>query len=61
MTGQTAGPIGIEIVCGHSGVAGGCLRLKKSIIIFSSFKKKKISRATPGSSVCYNLKVESRH
>ena len=29
-----------EIFCGHSGVAGGCFRQKKSIIFLKTFLKK---------------------
>ena len=47
IAGQTAGPNGLKFFCGHSWVAGGCLRLKGSnFVVFK--KKKKFSRATPG-------------
>ena len=35
MAGQTAGLNGLKFFCGHSWVAGWCLRLKKSEIFFS--------------------------
>ena len=41
IAGQTAGPIGIknfvDTFCGYTWVAGGCIRLKKSNIIFFRF------------------------
>ena len=55
IAGRTAGPVGLIFFCGHSWVAGGCYRLKKSkknsqhfFFIFP--------RATPGSSASYKYK-----
>ena len=34
IAGQTPGPLGLNFFCEHSWVAGGCYRLKNSLIIY---------------------------